>query len=442
MPRLSVVMIVKDEAGCLRDCLESVAPFSNEIVIGDTGSTDGTQDIARDFGAKIFSVQWHNDFARARNCVLKAATGDWLLHLDADEVIDPPNAARIRALVDADGAGAQAIETTLANYANDIGSWRWTPAPPGDPYARGFSGYLAVGLLRLFKNGMGFEYREAVHENITASVREAHGVIRAEPILIHHYGFDPGNPHNKEKTRRYRDIARKKTQDQPCEAKSWHDLASASHDLDDHETAEAAAKKALELDPRLVDTAAILGNIYLLRRDFEQARTLLERFVREGNSPPHFLGALGAIAYAQGRMEDARTWLTRALEMNPDHIVSLHYLARVHDQLGDVEAAEAQLDKARAVAPSLESARNRSEALTLRGRGEKFCRAGRHRIALKRFTAALKLDPEDPLLHNDAGVALAALGERAAALESFGRALKLVPNMAPARQNLKALGSN
>lgn len=439
MPRLSVVMIVKNEAHCLRDCLASVQSTADEIVVGDTGSTDATKEIAAEFAAKVFDLEWRNDFAEARNRVLEAATGGWLLHLDADEVLDPQNAARIRRVVDADGGGADAVEVTLANYSNNPRSWRWTAAPPGDPYARGSSGYVAVELLRLFKNGKGFEYREAVHENITASVREQGGVIRREPILIHHYGFDPDDPGYKQKTRFYLDIAREKTLKRPGEAKAWHDLASASHDLEEFDTAEEAAKKALELDPHSVDSAAILADVYLLRGDYGPARELLERFTASGTSPPHFLATLGAIAYAQGRIDDARAWLAKALESSPGHIIGLHYLARVHDLAGDTSAAKEQLEKALATAPALELTKNRLRALTLRSRGEKLFQSGRHPGALKRLAAALELDPEDPILHNDTGVTLTALGEKDAARKSFERALKLVRNMAVAQRNLDAL---
>ena len=146
MPELSVVMIVKDEAACLGRCLASVRDIADEIVAGDTGSTDATPAIAAGFGARVIRVPWRDAFAWARNRVLAAASGDWLLHLDADEELDPVAARRIRAVVDADGAGADAIEVTLANYA---GSRRrpatpWPGAAP-DTWPRRSSGCSETG---------------------------------------------------------------------------------------------------------------------------------------------------------------------------------------------------------------------------------------------------------------------------------------------------------
>jgi glycosyltransferase involved in cell wall biosynthesis len=84
-PSLSLAMIVKNEARCLARCLRSVQGIVNEIVIVDTGSTDDTLLIAREFQARLFHFPWTDDFSAARNHALVKATGDWMLVLDADE---------------------------------------------------------------------------------------------------------------------------------------------------------------------------------------------------------------------------------------------------------------------------------------------------------------------------------------------------------------------
>ena len=92
-------MIVKNESRCLARCLRSIRPVVDEIVIADTGSTDGTIEIAREFGAKISRFDWVNDFSAARNFALNQAVGEWLLVLDADEVAGEPLATEIREFV-------------------------------------------------------------------------------------------------------------------------------------------------------------------------------------------------------------------------------------------------------------------------------------------------------------------------------------------------------
>ncbi|MFN4195315.1 MAG: glycosyltransferase [Thermosynechococcus sp.] len=85
-------MIVKNEAQQLRRCLQSVQPWVDEIIVVDTGSTDETIAIAREFSPHVYSVAWQADFAAARNASLAYATGEWIFYMDADEefvVTDP-----------------------------------------------------------------------------------------------------------------------------------------------------------------------------------------------------------------------------------------------------------------------------------------------------------------------------------------------------------------
>jgi len=90
LARISLTMIVKDEQENLPKCLASVVGLFDEIVVVDTGSTDRTREIAREFGARVFDFVWVNDFAAARNAALARATGDYAFWLDADDVLDPP----------------------------------------------------------------------------------------------------------------------------------------------------------------------------------------------------------------------------------------------------------------------------------------------------------------------------------------------------------------
>ena len=80
---ISVSMIVKNEESCLRKALESVKG-ADEIIIVDTGSTDKTVEIAKEYG-KVYKKKWEQDFAKARNYSLSKCTKDWVLIIDADE---------------------------------------------------------------------------------------------------------------------------------------------------------------------------------------------------------------------------------------------------------------------------------------------------------------------------------------------------------------------
>jgi glycosyltransferase involved in cell wall biosynthesis len=84
-PLLSATLIVRDEESNLRDCVGSLDGVADEVVVVDTGSTDGSIGLARELGARVMSHPWQGDFSEARNVALEAAHGEWILYLDADE---------------------------------------------------------------------------------------------------------------------------------------------------------------------------------------------------------------------------------------------------------------------------------------------------------------------------------------------------------------------
>lgn len=87
MGTIALVMIVKDEERCLKRCLDSVRGLVDRMIVVDTGSQDGTREIACRAGAEVYDHTWKNDFAEARNYALSLSDADWNLILDADEYI-------------------------------------------------------------------------------------------------------------------------------------------------------------------------------------------------------------------------------------------------------------------------------------------------------------------------------------------------------------------
>ncbi len=97
--RLSIVMIVRNEAALLGSTLLTIKGHVDEIVVVDTGSTDATVAIATKHGAKVIDEVWRDDFSAARNVALANATGDYCLTLDADEVVTPDSWIHLRAFM-------------------------------------------------------------------------------------------------------------------------------------------------------------------------------------------------------------------------------------------------------------------------------------------------------------------------------------------------------
>ena len=97
---LSVCLIVKDEEQVLERCLSCAAAFADEIVVVDTGSSDNTVEIAKQFTDKVYFFKWCDDFSAARNFAFEKAGCDLVMWLDADDVITDENCAKIARLKD------------------------------------------------------------------------------------------------------------------------------------------------------------------------------------------------------------------------------------------------------------------------------------------------------------------------------------------------------
>jgi tetratricopeptide (TPR) repeat protein len=184
--RLSLCMIVKDEEEALPRCLESVRGVVDEIVVVDTGSTDRTVAIAESFGARVVHEPWTGDFAHHRNTSLDAATGDWILVLDADEELVGGEALR-PLLNDPDMEGYSLREV---NFIGDE------------------AGLDAVvnAAFRVFRNRERYRYDGALHEQIQAKVDPDGGVCtRFVSVEINHYGYlDPTTEARDKKDRNMR----------------------------------------------------------------------------------------------------------------------------------------------------------------------------------------------------------------------------------------------
>jgi len=186
MPNLSLIMIVRNEEKFLEDCLISVKNLVDEIIVIDTGSSDRTVEIAEKYKATIYSFQWINDFAAARNFSLSKATGKWVLYLDADERLDSGSAKEISKIVKTDKkAGYFCTVKSLDSTNNRDNSMRY---------------------VRLFRNIEGIGFTGKVHEQISHSLKAKGAELLNSDILINHLGYDVSEEEKKKKASRNLDL--------------------------------------------------------------------------------------------------------------------------------------------------------------------------------------------------------------------------------------------
>jgi glycosyltransferase involved in cell wall biosynthesis/tetratricopeptide (TPR) repeat protein len=166
-PLLSACMIVKNEQADLAACLMTIVGLVDEVVIGDTGSSDATKVIARAAGATVFDVPWTDDFAAARNEVLRRCLGRWILWIDADERFEG-DAAATRAALRA--ANDDAFLVPIENLEG-----------------HGIESSTSHNAVRLFRAGLVFAGR--VHEQVVRTDARPVVAPRIEHARLVHLGY-------------------------------------------------------------------------------------------------------------------------------------------------------------------------------------------------------------------------------------------------------------
>jgi len=164
--RISLCMIVRNEENTIARCLDSVKGIPDEIVIVDTGSSDRTKEIVKEFTDKIFDFTWIDDFAAARNLAFSKATTDYILWLDADDVF-----------ADSDREQFLKLKKNLDPLMDVVNM----------PYLLAFDQFGAVTFSlrrnRLVKRSKNFRWIGAVHEYL-----EVYGHVLNSDICVTHKG--------------------------------------------------------------------------------------------------------------------------------------------------------------------------------------------------------------------------------------------------------------
>lgn len=220
LPSIELSMIVKDGGASLDRCLRSVAGLVDRIVVGDTGSTDDSIAIARRHGAEVFSIPWVDDFAAARNRVLEAARCDWVLVLDADEMLDLGEAAeQLPALLREKEFHAYTLPRW--DYVDQLYGKQATQQAQVNPGSlaetRAYPGYRVSFHTRLFRRNPGVFFRECVHEQVTDQIDLLGLARKTASLTIHHLGYvETPDAAKEEKIRFYHQLGSRKALDEPA----------------------------------------------------------------------------------------------------------------------------------------------------------------------------------------------------------------------------------
>lgn len=201
-------MILKNEEHSIANCLNELYNYLDEIIIIDTGSTDKTKELCAKYTNKIYDYQWTNNFGAARNFSIKFAISDWILSIDADEIIKKNDFKKLKDRLAELPSEIYGLYFERINYIEK-----------GD-----FDNRWEDYVTRIFRNYCNIFFEGKVHENVDNSIIIQNKKIINSDIKLYHYGFLK-NENHLEKSQQYAKIIETEINQNPDNCKLYNWLA-------------------------------------------------------------------------------------------------------------------------------------------------------------------------------------------------------------------------
>lgn len=347
---LSICMIVRDESPVLARCLDGVSVFADEIVIVDTGSVDDTRQIALRYTERVYDFPWIDDFSAARNASYSHATMDYVMWIDADDVVSPEDAERLKQL-----------KKTLPPETDVVYLLYGSETDQNDIYRNSL-----LYRDRWVRRSLNPKWEGRLHETI----RYPNGVVIyfADQICIRHCKVRVNDP---DRNMRIHKLCMAEQQKQPNRDLSF--LCNEYFAKGEYDAAIAAFYELSAREPfpkRNVDNAlySYIWSLKQLKRTDELIRQLLF-FKEKGLVNEMLLCELGTAYLTRGELDEAEWYLAEALSTEVDyrdmavHLEAYHIflpcqrLSKLYVLRGEMEKAYEYFVKAEKIYPQNRSVR-------------------------------------------------------------------------------------
>lgn len=202
----SLCMIVKNEQDHIGQCLKSVAPYLQEIIVVDTGSKDATKNIIKDFTTNIYDFSWNDDFSEARNYSIAKATNSTILVMDADEMLDHASLAVLAGFCERQNQTVGRVK--LINQTRDSST--------------------ITEIVRIFPNDGNHFYSGRIHEQLLLRDGKTPTACSTN-IRIFHSGYTQEQMNAKNKLKRNIDLLLLESKENPLNPYVWYQLGKTHH---------------------------------------------------------------------------------------------------------------------------------------------------------------------------------------------------------------------
>lgn len=332
MTTLSLSMIVKNEEATIERVLSCARTFCDEMIVVDTGSTDRTVELAEKMGAKVYHFEWIEDFAAARNYSLEQCTCDWVIWLDADDVVTEECQQKFRELK----------ETDLNDSLNAIFM------PYNYHYDAEDNCTLVNRRERMFRRAAGFRWQHPIHEVIYTY---GHTTARMDIWIEHRYPPGKNSPH-----RNMRILAKAMQKEENMNSERM--VYIAAKELRSQGMFDKAVEyfdRYLSLNPHRVgwmvyDIYMGKGHCHKALGQLEEARESFIGAMKADSRRAEAFDELAFLHYEKGEWEQAIPFYIAALNsvapatedlIAPEHYTWLpaEYLSRCYANIGDFKQA-------------------------------------------------------------------------------------------------------
>jgi glycosyltransferase involved in cell wall biosynthesis len=344
---ISLCMIVKDEEESITRALESVFGLVDEIIVVDTGSSDRTIEYAEKLCAHVYSYQWDDNFSHARNFSLEKATCEWILVLDADEILSRKDFSQIKNIIQ-EGT-ADAVVLWQRNYCESPDAEGWQANRGDYEEGQGFSGYFDIPVIRLFRNDDTIRFKGVVHEIVDESLKDRKK--RYLEVPIHHYTYFDAPEERDRKKFFYLDLLLRQLEIDPDDETTWFLIGRQYYSLGKYAEALVFLRRVIEMGSRCEMAYDNLANVYINTGMFPEAKETLETLVKLNPRYAEALSSLGVVYYELGLRTEAIETLNRAAMELPRAFRPSFNLAAIYFREKKFQEALSAIKNAECVIP-------------------------------------------------------------------------------------------
>lgn len=326
---ISICIIVKNEEENIKKCLDKLSKLEYEIIVVDTGSTDNTKNIVRQYTDKVYDFTWCDDFSAARNFAIEKANQEYVLMVDSDEF-----------LVD---FHKKDFETLLLQHPKEVGRIH-----RNNIFTRNGMDYTSKELVNRVFPKKYYRYTGKIHEQIVALKSEEY-VTYEVPLFFDHIGYNGEEKDRKNKAQRNIQLLLRSLREDGEDPYTLYQLGKGYYFQEDYKEAADYFGRALmyDLNTKLeyvIDMVEMYGYSLINSNQLEHA-LLMENIYEEFSHSADFVYMMGFIYMNCGMFKEAIREFASASKYKSCKVIgvnsylSFYNLGVIYECIGDKEKA-------------------------------------------------------------------------------------------------------